>query len=119
MKQHGSIVTIAALALGLGLIAPHAWADDFKLTNSAGATIKYGCSGGALSHTVNNGSSTTLGCSSNTFNVSLTSSGATTYSVNHACADNERHATTASAGSTTGSLSLSTATCEALNNPPE
>ena len=119
MKKHSSIVAIAALALGLGLLVPHAWADDFKLTNSAGSTIKYGCSGGALSSTVNNGSTHTLGCSSDAFRLSLTSSGATIYTVNHACANNQRHVTTASAGSTTGTLSLSAATCEALNNPEE
>ena len=117
MKQHGRVITIAALALGLGLIATPAWADDFKITNSAGADIKYGCSGGALSNTVSNGSSSSFGCSSNKFNVSLTSSGATSSSVSHGCASNERHLTTASAGTNAGELSLSAATCEALNNP--
>ena len=119
MKKHSTIATIAALALGLSLLVPHAWADDFKLTNSAGSTINYGCSGGGLDWSVNNGSSTTLGCASNTFRLALASSGSTTYTVNHACANNERHETTASAGTGTGTLSLSAASCVALNNPEE
>ena len=119
MQKTSSIVAIAALALGIGLLAPHAWAEDFKITNSAGATIKYGCSPGNLSNTVNNGSSNTFGCAIGTFNVSLTSSGATTYSVSYACASNERHETTASAGTGTGTLSLSAASCVATNNPSE
>ena len=115
MGKHSTIVAIAALALGLGLLAPHAWADDFKLTNSAGGDIRYGCSGGSSVNTVSNGSSHTFECGGNEFRLLLTSSGATTYSVTHACASNQRHATTASAGTGTGTLSLSAATCEATN----
>lgn len=109
-KQH-KFGIITALALGLGLIATPAWADDFKLTNSSGNTISYGCAPGATSNTVNNGSSATFGCSSGSFNVKGQTDSTTT--VNDACTSSERHHTTASAGSTTGTLSLAHA-CEAL-----
>ena len=118
MKQQRRFVTIAALALALGLIATPAWAQstylggDFKLTNSSGGTITYGCGASATSNTVSNGSSTTFGCSSGTF--STKASGSTTvYSVDDACTSTQRHHTTASAGSSTGTLSLSH-TCESL-----
>ena len=112
MRKHSTIVAIAALALGLGLIAPQAWANKFKLTNSAGATIKYGCSGQIMGLTASNGSSPSFSCSVSSYNMALVGS-TSTHSVTHTCANNQRHVTTASAGSTTGTLSLSTGSCEA------
>ena len=111
MKQQNRVVTIAALALGLGLIATPAWADDFKLTNSSGDTISYGCAPGATPNTVNNGSSADFGCSSGSFNVK--GQGDSTTTVDDACTSTQRHHTTASAGTTTGTLSLAHA-CETL-----
>ena len=67
MSKQYRFVTIAALVLGLGLIATPAWADDFKITNSSGGTVSFGCSSAAGTWTVNNGSSSTFGCSSGTF----------------------------------------------------
>ena len=118
MKQKRKFGTIAALALALGLIATPDQANtqtqnvggDFKLTNSSGGTITYGCGASVTSNTVSNGSSANFGCSTSTF--SLKASGSTTvHSVSDACTSTQRHHTTASTSS--GTLSLSNV-CEAL-----
>ena len=111
MKQQSRFVALAALALGLGLIATPAWADDFRLTNSSGGTLSYGCTPGAASNTVNNGSSANFGCSSGSFNVQVQGS-TTTQTVSDACSSTQRHHTTASTDSD-GALSLSHA-CDTL-----
>ena len=118
MKQQRRFVTIAALALALGLIATPDQANpqtqnvggDFKITNSSGGTITYGCSSAVSSNTLNNGSSANFGCSSGTFSVKADGS-TTVHSVSDACSSTQRHHTTASTSS--GALSLSH-TCETL-----
>ena len=111
-KQHGFGI-IVALALALGLIATPAWADDFKITNSSGGTVSFGCSSASGTWTVNNGSSLTFACSSGTFSAKSVDS-TSSYTVNDACLSTQRHHTTASAGTNAGELSLAH-TCEALN----
>ena len=119
-KQHGFGI-IVALALALGLIATPDQANtqtqtasgDFKITNSSGGSVTYGCSTAAGTWTVNNGSSSTFGCSSGTFSAKSVDS-TSSYTVNDACTSSERHHTTASAGTNAGELSLAH-TCEALN----
>ena len=120
MSKQYRFVTIAALALGLGLLATPDRANtqtqtasgDFKITNSSGGTVSFGCSSAAGTWTVNNGSSSTFGCSSGTFSAKSVDS-TSSYTVNDACASTQRHHTTASAGTNAGELSLSHA-CEAL-----
>ena len=115
MKQRSSFVTIAALALtlGMGLAAAHAQGMVplegffYKVTNSSGSTIEYWCTGATSTTDISNGSSSSFSCS-DSFAVQLTASGATEYTVSHNCSVGQTQGTTASAGTNTGELSLST-----------
>ena len=112
MKQHSTIVTIAALALGLGLIATPAWAASFNVTNSAGDTIKVNCTtggpgAGGDSVELSNGTSTGDFDCSGSIETVLKQEKATAYSFSHTCSSTQTQKTTASAGSSDGTLSLS------------
>ena len=111
MKQHSRIVTAAALALGLCLFAAPAWASSFQVTNSSGDTIKVNCTTGGPgtggdSVELSNGTSTSVFTCSGQIETVLKQDGATPYSFSHNCNSNQTHKTTASAGSSTGTLSL-------------
>lgn len=109
MKQKSG--TIAALTLGLCLIAAPAWAASFNVTNSAGDTIKVNCTTGGPSPTgdsveLSNGTSTgDFDCSGQIETV-LKKEKATSYSFSHSCTSGQTQNTTVSAGSSDGTLSL-------------
>ena len=111
MKQ-SRFVTIAALALGLFLVAAPAWAASFQVTNSSGDTIKVNCTTGSAdlnndSVELSNGSSSVVFACSGQIETSLKMAGATGYVFSHSCTSTQTQKTTASAGSSTGTLSLS------------
>ena len=115
MKPQNRFLTIAALALclGLGPVAAHAQGmvplDSlfYKVVNSSGKTIEWWCTGSTTTTDISNGSTSNFSYSGS-FAVQLTESGATEYTVSHGCAVGQTQATTASAGTNTGELSLST-----------
>ena len=111
MKQKRRFVTMAALALGFCLVATHAWAASFQVTNSSGGTIKVNCTTGNASLggdsvELSNGSSTIVFTCSGQIETVLKMEGATSYSFSHSCTSSQTHKTTASAGSSSGTLSL-------------
>ena len=115
MQKTSRFVTIAALALTLGLGPATVHAQGmvpltdvfYKVTNSSGSTIEYWCTGSTTTTDISHGSSSNFSCSGS-FAVQLTASGATEYTVSHNCSTGQTQGTTASAGTSTGELSLST-----------
>ena len=111
MKQKRRFVTTAALALGFCLVATHAWAASFQVTNSSGGTIKVNCTTGNASLggdsvELSNGSSTVVFTCSGQIETVLKMDKATSYTFSHSCTSSQTHKTTASAGSSSGTLSL-------------
>ena len=111
MKQKRKFGTIAALALGLCLVAAPARAASFQVTNSSGDTIKVNCTTGSAdlnndSVELSNGSSSVVFACSGQIETSLKMTGATGYVFSHSCTSSQTHKTTASAGSSSGTLSL-------------
>ena len=112
MKQTRTIVTTAALALALVAAPALALAASFQVTNSSGDTIKVNCTTGSAdlnndSVELSNGSSTVVFACSGQIETVLKMVGATGYSFSHSCTSTQTHKTTVSAGSSSGTLSLS------------
>ena len=113
MKQQRKFITIAALALTLGLGVAHAQnfisltGSIYKVTNSSGSTIKGWCSGATTTTDISNGSTKQFTCDGDLV-VEADGDGATEYTISHACATAQTQATTATAGTNAGELSLAT-----------
>ena len=110
MQKQNRIITLAALALCL--VAAPAWAASFQVTNSSGDTIKVNCTTGNASLggdsvELSNGSSTSVFTCSGQIETVLKMVGATSYSFSHSCTSTQTHKTTVSAGTNSGTLSLS------------
>ena len=112
MKQQSRLATIAALTLGLSLMAGPAWAAAFNVTNDSGDDIKRACTGSTTLTEVANGASSAFTCTGSAF-VQATGDDAagTVYTITHDCASNETKSTSVSAGTGSEELSLAS-TCE-------
>ena len=108
MQKKNRVVTIAALALGLCLMAGPAWASNaFSFTNDTDGPIKVWCTGSTTLTEVSSGSSQALSCSGKAA-VQSTASEATgtTYTVTFDCATGETKSTSVDDGTGNEELSL-------------
>ena len=99
---------IAALALGLCLVAQQAWAGVFGLTNSSGGTIEAKCSSASSYTEVSNGSTTNFTCSGS-LAVRVSGSSSLPYLVAFNCGVDQGQNVTVTAGSSANALSFSVA----------
>ena len=83
MKKQNRYGTIAALTLGLCLVATYAFAADYTLINSSGGTIEHKCTEDSSYTNMANGVTRSITCSGN---LQVRAAGATqTYSTSEQC----------------------------------
>ena len=110
MKQH-RYGMIAALTLGLCLVATHAFAVEFSLINSSGGTIQARCAGSNNAPTdVANGTTQSFECSGN-LQVRVAGSTQATYSIPQQCGGGPTEITV-TAGNNAGELSFFITSCD-------
>ncbi len=111
MKKQIKRGTIAALTLGLCLVATHAFASDassdaeYDLINSSGGTIQAKCTGDSSYTDVANGTTSSFTCSGN-LAVRVAGSTQSVYSISRQCYGGPTEVTV-TAGSSADELSFS------------
>ena len=99
-------ITIAALTLALCLIAGPAWAVIYGLTNSSGGAVEARCSENSSYSNISNGTTTNFTCTGS-LAVRVAGSTSLPYLVPFQCNAGQGQTVTATAGSSTGTLSFS------------
>ncbi len=108
MKRQTKRRTIAVLTVSLCLVAAHASAWDFQVTNSSGDSIQVNCSTATITNPPANGQTHIHSCSGT---VSVQRPGSSsTYGISNYCGSGYITATTVTAGNSADTLNV-THTC--------
>ena len=103
-KRSGSFI-IAALTLGLCLVAAQASARDFTITNSSGGTIQARCTNVSSTDDIANGATADYDCGNNALFVRA-AGGNSAYSIPDDCPSSQVKSITVTAGANAGELNF-------------